>query len=324
MQARNWHGIEVAELLKLLGTDVDSGLNEEEVAKRQEKFGANELPEPKKDPALIKFFKHFNDVLIYVLLAAAIVTLFLGHYIDTAVILMVVVINAIIGYIQQNKAEKALDSIRKMLSLKATTLRNSVRREVPSAQLVPGDIAVLTAGDRIPADIRILEADNLNVEESSLTGESTAVEKNSATLPDDTGLGDRLNMLFAGTTIASGSGTGIVVAIGSDTELGKISSSMEEVDQLQTPLLKQTAAFGKIISLIIVVSAIVMFGIGYVFHDYETADLLLAIIGLTVAAIPEACRLCCPSSWRLAYSAWRGRTLLSVICHLLRLLERSL
>ncbi|WP_223641434.1 cation-transporting P-type ATPase [Planococcus sp. 4-30] len=287
MQERNWYGIDLVELLKILGTDADKGLNMEEVARRQAEFGANELPEPKKDPALIKFFKNFNDVLIYVLLAAAVVTLFLGHYIDTAVILMVVVINAIIGYIQQSKAEKALDSIRKMLSLKATALRSSVRREVASSELVPGDIVVLSAGDRIPADIRILEADNLNVEESSLTGESTAVEKNPALLPDDTGLGDRLNMLFAGTTIASGSGTGIVVAIGAATELGKISSSIEEVDQLQTPLLKQTAAFGKVISLIIVISAVLMFGIGYVFHDYGTADLLLAIIGLTVAAIPE-------------------------------------
>ncbi|WP_142828676.1 cation-transporting P-type ATPase [Planococcus soli] len=287
MKTENWYGIGVADLLKIFKTDSDTGLSEEEAANRQAEFGPNELPEPKKDPALIKFFKHFNDVLIYVLLGAAVITFFLGHYVDTAVILMVVVINAIIGYIQQSKAEKALDSIRKMLSLKATTLRNSVRREVPSAELVPEDIAVLTAGDRIPADIRILEADNLNVEESSLTGESTAVEKNSAVLPDDTGLGDRLNMLFAGTTVSSGSGTGIVVAIGANTELGKISSSMEEVDQLQTPLLKQTAAFGKVISLIIVISAAVMFGIGYVFHDYETADLLLAIIGLTVAAIPE-------------------------------------
>lgn len=287
MQDKKWYGIESAKVLELLSTDLESGLDEILVAKRQAEFGANELPEPKKDPALVKFFKHFNDVLIYVLLAAAVVTLFLGHYIDTAVILMVVVINAIIGYIQQSKAEKALDSIRKMLSLKATVLRNSVRKEVPSAELVPGDIVVLMAGDRIPADSRILEADNLNVEESSLTGESTAVEKNPAVLSDDTGLGDRLNMLFAGTTIASGSGIGIVVAIGADTELGKISSSMEEVDQLQTPLLKQTAAFGKVISLIIVISAAVMFGIGYLFHDYETADLLLAIIGLTVAAIPE-------------------------------------
>ena len=287
MQDKKWHGIESAELMRLCDTNTDNGLSDEEAAKRQEEFGANELPEPKKDSALIKFFKHFNDVLIYVLLAAAVITLFLGHFIDTGVILMVVVINAIIGYIQQNKAEKALDSIRKMLSLKATALRSSVRKEVPSADLVPGDLVLLSAGDKIPADIRILEADNLNVEESSLTGESTAVEKNSAVLPEDTGLADRLNMVFAGTTVSSGSGTGIVVAIGADTELGKISSSMEEVDQLQTPLLKQTAAFGKVISLIIVVSAALMFGIGYLFHDYGTSELLLAVIGLTVAAIPE-------------------------------------
>ncbi|MGB6409171.1 MAG: HAD-IC family P-type ATPase [Planococcus donghaensis] len=287
MQAKNWCGIDAVELLKIFDTDVEVGLSEEIAKKRHEEYGANELPEPKQESKFFKFFKHFNDVLIYVLLVAAIITLFLGHWIDTAVILMVVVINAIIGYIQQTKAEKALESIRKMLSLKATVIRVSVRQEVLSAELVPGDIVVLSAGEKNSADIRILEAVTLQVEESSLTGESTAVEKNSAVLPKDTVLADRLNMVFAGTTIASGSGIGVVVAIGSDTELGKISSSIEEVDRLQTPLLKQTAAFGKVISLTIVISSFAIFVVGYLFHDYATSDLLLAIIGLAVAAIPE-------------------------------------
>ncbi|EGA89775.1 HAD superfamily ATPase [Planococcus donghaensis MPA1U2] len=287
MQAKNWCGIDAVELLKIFDTDVEVGLSEDIAKKRHEEYGANELPEPKQESKFFKFFKHFNDVLIYVLLVAAIITLFLGHWIDTAVILMVVVINAIIGYIQQTKAEKALESIRKMLSLKATVIRDSVRQEVLSAELVPGDIVVLSAGEKNSADIRILEAVTLQVEESSLTGESTAVEKNSAVLPKDTVLADRLNMVFAGTTIASGSGIGVVVAIGSDTELGKISSSIEEVDRLQTPLLKQTAAFGKVISLTIVISSFVIFVVGYLFHDYATSDLLLAIIGLAVAAIPE-------------------------------------
>lgn len=287
MQAKNWYGIDTVDLLKVLETDAEVGLSEEKAKKRHEEYGANELPEPKREPKLIKFFKHFNDVLIYVLLAAAVITLLLGHLIDTAVILMVVVINAVIGYIQQSKAEKALESIKKMLSLKAIVLRDSVRREVRSAELVPGDLVVLSAGEKNSADIRILKAANLKVEESSLTGESEAVEKNSAVLPNDTVLGDRLNMVFAGTTIASGSGIGVVVAIGSATELGQISSSIEEVDRLQTPLLKQTAAFGKVISLTIIISSFVIFTIGYLFHDYATAELLLAIIGLAVAAIPE-------------------------------------
>ncbi|ANU23945.1 HAD-IC family P-type ATPase [Planococcus donghaensis] len=287
MQAKNWCGIDAVELLKIFDTDVEVGLSEEIAKKRHEEYGANELPEPKQESKFFKFFKHFNDVLIYVLLVAAVITLFLGHGIDTAVILMVVVINAIIGYIQQSKAEKALEGIRKMLSLKATVIRSSVRREVLSSDLVPGDIIVISAGEKNSADIRILEAVNLKVEESSLTGESVAVEKSSAVLPNDTVLADRLNMVFAGTTIASGSGIGMVVAIGSNTELGKISSSIEDVDRLQTPLLKQTAAFGKVISSTIVISSVAIFTIGYLFHDYATADLLLAIIGLAVAAIPE-------------------------------------
>lgn len=263
------------------------GLSEVEVVERLKIFGANELPQGKREPGVIKFFKHFHDVLIYVLLAAAVITVVLGHYIDTSVILAVVVINAAIGYIQQSKAEKALDSIREMLSFKAGVLREGKRKDILAADLVPGDLVYLRAGDKVPADIRLVEASNLQVEESSLTGESDAVNKQTERLSSDTVLGDRSNMAFAGTAVAAGSGFGVVIATGGDTELGKISSAMESVEKLQTPLLKQTAQFGKVISVIIVLSAIGMFFIGYWVHDYATAELLLAIIGLTVAAIPE-------------------------------------
>ncbi|MGM0899299.1 MAG: cation-transporting P-type ATPase [Bacillota bacterium] len=287
MAEEQWFNRELKDVLGEQAVCLEEGLSEEEAMKRLETWGYNELPEGKPELAIIKFLKHFNDVLIYVLLAAAVITVVLGHYLDTSVILAVVVINATIGYIQQNKAEKALEGIRNMLSVKAAVRRYGKRMEIPATELVPGDLVYLRAGDKVPADMRLVEESNLQVEESSLTGESDAVDKQTEKLPSDTVLGDRTNMVFAGTSVASGSGMGIVVATGERTELGKISSAMESVEKLQTPLLKQTAQFGKLISVIIVLSAIGMFFIGYWFHDYETAELLLAIIGLTVAAIPE-------------------------------------
>ncbi|MBT2584164.1 cation-transporting P-type ATPase [Planococcus sp. ISL-109] len=287
MAEEQWFHRELKDVLDEQAVRLEQGLNEAEASNRLETWGYNELPEGKRKPAIVKFLKHFHDVLIYVLLAAAVITVVLGHYLDTTVILAVVVINATIGYIQQNKAEKALESIRNMLSVKAAVLRSGKRMEIPATELVPGDLVYLRAGDKVPADMRLAEESNLQVEESSLTGESDAVDKQMDKLPGDTVLGDRTNMVFAGTLVASGSGLGIVVATGEHTELGKISSAMESVEKLQTPLLKQTAQFGKLISVIIVLSATGMFFIGYWFHDYETAELLLAIIGLTVAAIPE-------------------------------------
>lgn len=287
MSELKWHQYKSVGVLEKQDVNPDSGLSESEVVERLSKWGNNELPETKSVSAIVKFLKHFHDVLIYVLLAAAVITILLGHYMDTVVIMAVVVINATIGYFQENKAEKALEGIRNMLSVKATVLRSGNKVSIDAAEMVPGDIAVLRTGDKVPADMRLLEAANLQVEESSLTGESLAVEKQICELPEDTVLGDRTNMVFAGTAVAAGSGRGVVVATGANTELGKISSAMVSVEKLQTPLLKQTADFGKLISVIVVFSAIVMFFIGYWFHDYGTAELLLAIIGLTVAAIPE-------------------------------------
>lgn len=282
-----WFSYELAEVLEKQAVDLNEGLTSDEAEKRLSGYGKNELPEEKGNPAILKYLKHFHDVLIYVLLVAAVITVGLGHYIDTAVILAVVIINAAIGFIQESKAEKALEGIRNMLSIKAAVMRSGRKTEIQSVELVPGDIVFLRAGDKMPADIRVLEAVSLQAEESSLTGESDAVEKQVLSLPENTVLADRSNMVFAGTSIASGTGVGIVVVTGASTELGKISSAMASVEKLQTPLLKQTADFGKLISVVIVISAIAMFFIGYWFHDYGTAELLLAVIGLTVAAIPE-------------------------------------
>lgn len=287
MSEKKWFNVSVEDVNREVKTDLNKGLSTEEVDERLQEYGSNQLPEKEKKSELAKFFSHFDDILIYILLAAAVVTLVLGHYVDTVVILLVAVINALIGYVQENKAEKALEGIKEMLSLQATVLRNGKREDIESADLVPGDVVLLKAGDKVPADIRLVQADRLNVEESPLTGESTSVEKQTEVLPEETVLAERTNLLFSGTAVSSGSAKGIVIATGEQTELGQINRSISDVEDIKTPLLKQIDTFGKTISIVILVLATGLFGFGLVIHDYEWGELLLSVIGLTVAAIPE-------------------------------------
>ena len=286
-EMKHWHSIEIEEVIRLTESDSNNGLSENEIKERLQAFGKNVLPEKKKKGVIIRFLKHFNDILIYVLFAAAIINIFLEKYIDTIIILMVTVINASIGFFQENKAEKALEDIKKMLSLKAQVVRNGKREEIDASELTIGDIVILSPGDKVPADLRLIKTDNLKIEESPLTGESVPSEKRPEVLPDDTMLGDRINMAFSSTTVSAGTGTGIVVAVGKDTEIGKINQMMSTVEELTTPLLKQTAQFGKMVSVVILVGAAIIFLFGYLFHDYEPYQLLLSVIGLAIAAIPE-------------------------------------
>ncbi|OJF94578.1 cation-transporting P-type ATPase [Alkalibacterium sp. 20] len=287
MAETKWFHLSSEETEKETETDTQTGLNDQEVKKRQEEYGLNKLPKKKKTPVWVKFFRQFNDVLIYILLFAAVVTFILGHYADTVVILLVAIINAVIGYVQERKAEKALEGIKKMLSLEAVVLRNEQKREVDATELVPGDIVILNPGDKVPADIRLFDTDKLKVEESPLTGESTSVEKQTHVLEEDTPLGDRINMVFSGTSVSSGTAKGIVVETGETTEIGEINRSMGEVEEIKTPLLQQTDRFGKTISVVILVFAVILFAVGLIVHDYEWGELLLSVISLTVAAIPE-------------------------------------
>ncbi|MCC5839640.1 MAG: cation-transporting P-type ATPase [Opitutales bacterium] len=264
-----------------------TGLSEEEAVKRLETVGPNELPAAEMEGLLKRFFKHFHDVLIYILIGAAIITALLGHWIDTGVILAVVVINAIIGFVQEGKAEEALEGIRKMLSLHAQARRSGEWQEVEAATLVPGDYVRLRSGDRVPADIRLLEATNLRIEESALTGESVAAEKSAEAVGQGTPVGDRVGMAFSGSLVAAGRGAGVVVATGSKTEIGKINTMIAEVEKLDTPLTIQMRRFGKVLSGIIILMAVGMFGFGYVFHEYTLDELFFASIGFAVAAIPE-------------------------------------
>jgi len=283
----NWHNLSVEQIIEKLKTSINTGLSSAQAQKNLLEFGENKLPEKKKQSILVRFFKHFHDILIYVLFVAAAITLWMHHYADTIVILAVTVINAAIGFIQEGKAEKALADIKKLLSLKANVLRNSERIEIDADQLTIGDIVFLNAGDKIPADLRLVKTDNLKVEESILTGEAMPSEKHTNVLDEDTVLGDIENMAFSGTTVSAGFGIGVVVAVGCETQIGKISQMMSEVEPITTPLLKQTAQFGTMISLSIVAIGLIVFAFGFFLRDYDMTELIMSVIGLIVAAIPE-------------------------------------
>jgi magnesium-transporting ATPase (P-type) len=263
------------------------GLTADEAAARLAAVGPNRLPDAAKEGLLKRFFKHFHDLLIYILIAAAAVTAVLGHWVDTGVILAVVIINAIIGFIQEGKAEQALEGIRKMLSLHAHTRRDGEWVELEADDLVPGDLVRLRSGDRVPADLRLLEAVNLRIDEAALTGESAPIEKNPEPVTEDAGIGDRYGMAYSGTMVAAGRGVGVVTATGPATELGRINKMIAEVETLATPLTRQMNRFSQILAVVIVCLAVVMGLIGWLLHDFSTGELFFAAIGFAVAAIPE-------------------------------------
>ncbi|WP_019023905.1 MULTISPECIES: cation-transporting P-type ATPase [unclassified Thioalkalivibrio] len=263
------------------------GLSAEAARERLDQYGSNQLRPPEQASLIRRFFRHFHNILIYILLAAAAGTALLGHWVDTGVILAVVLINTLIGFVQEGKAEKALDAIRKMLSPRALALRDGHRREVPAEELVPGDIVYLQAGDRVPADLRLLEVKNLRIEEAVLTGESVAVEKYPEAVAREADLGDRTCMAFSGTLVAFGRGHGVVVATGEYTEIGRISSMLGEVESLQTPLVRQMEQFGRWLAGVVVVISAATFAFGYWVRSYPLDEMFLAAASLAVSSIPE-------------------------------------
>lgn len=282
----DWHILDVAETLKQQETD-HKGLTEQQAADRQNRYGINQLPQPARQDWLVRFIKQFHNVLIYVLLIAAAITALLNHWVDTSVIVAVVVINALVGVLQEGKAERALDAIRKMLALQATVIREGKRSTISAEELVPGDLVLLEAGDKVPADVRLIKSHNLSVQEAILTGESMPVEKGTEPVDVNAALGDRSCMAFSGTTVTSGQGQGIVIATATTTEIGRISGMLAQVKTLTTPLVEQMDTFAKWLSLVIVVIALVIFVAGYWLLEYEFSELFMAVVGLTVAAIPE-------------------------------------
>ncbi|MDR2726895.1 MAG: HAD-IC family P-type ATPase, partial [Deltaproteobacteria bacterium] len=282
-----WFAKDAASVLEKLQSSPDNGLSAAQAAERLEAFGRNELPPAEADHALIRFLRHFHDILIYILFVCGFVTCVLGHYADTVIILAVAVVNAGIGYFQENKAEKALNDIRKLLSPRALAIRDGTRVEVDAARLTLGDIVCLAPGDKIPADLRLFRADALRVEESALTGEAMPAEKHTRPIAPETVLGDRANMAYCGTTVSAGTGCGVVVDIGTDTEIGRISQLIAAVSDTTTPLIRQMASFGQTVSVAIIGVAALVYLFGHFFRDYGPSELLLSTIGLAIAAIPE-------------------------------------
>lgn len=281
-----WHTLSAEKVAKALQTDGE-GLSSAEARRRLDQLGPNELPLQKGKSPLLRFLLQFHNVLIYVLLAAGIITLLMEHWVDAGVIIGVVFINAVVGFIQEGKAEAALEGIRRMLSLEAGVIREGRRRSIPAAELVPGDRVALASGDRVPADLRLLQVRDLRVEESPLTGESEAVDKQVAVLDPETVLADRTNLAFAGTRVTYGRAQGLVVATGTRTEIGRISGMMDRVNAPRTPLLRQMDRFGKVLSFVILALTAGLFALGALLHDYALSELFLAVIGMAVAAIPE-------------------------------------
>ncbi|WP_306117571.1 MULTISPECIES: cation-transporting P-type ATPase [unclassified Roseitalea] len=285
--AQRWHDQPHETALEALRTRAETGLDAGEVERRRRAHGANRLPEPRRAGPLVRFVRQFHNLLIYVLLGAGSVTALLGHLVDTVVILAVVMVNALIGFIQEGKAESALAAIRNILAPQATVLRNGRRQTVASDQIVPGDIAIIEAGDRVPADIRLIEARGLRIEEAALTGESVAVEKASGAVAADAPLGDRRSMAFSGTMAAAGQGRGVVVATGPQTEIGRISGMIARVESTQTPLLRQMTVFAKWLTGFILAFCLLILAFGLTLGGYGFTELFMALVGLAVAAIPE-------------------------------------
>jgi magnesium-transporting ATPase (P-type) len=281
-----WHNLEPDEIYTQLKTSMH-GLSLEEAQKRLERYGYNEMPTPKHKSFLARFLLQFHNILIYVLLAAALVTALLSHWIDTGVILGVVIINAIIGVVQEGKAEKALDAIRKMLSHHAMVRRDGKLVNIPANELVIGDIIVLQSGDKVPADLRLIQLKELRIDEALLTGESLPSEKKIMKVPKETAIAERECIAYSGTLVTFGTATGVVVATAEDTEIGHISSMLSDVEQLTTPLLRQVDGFAKLLTLGIVILASFAFIIGYFVHEYTAVEMFMAAVGLAVAAIPE-------------------------------------
>ncbi len=283
---RDWHAMSVEDVLAAMGGDA-SGLTSSEAEERLSIHGLNRLPQARGRGPLARFALQFNNLLIYVLIVAAIISFLLGHAIDAAVIMGVVVINAVVGFVQEGKAERALEAIRSMIDPHARVLRDGMRISVAAERIVPGDIVLIEAGDRVPADLRVIRARSLKVDESILTGESVPVDKDVSPVPDDAALGDRTSMAFSGTLVAAGQGAGIVVGTGASTELGHISTLIGTVETLKTPLIRQMDVFAKQLTFIILAISALTFLAAYFLRAYSADEAFMVVVGLAVAAIPE-------------------------------------
>jgi len=283
----NWHQKDINSVYKELHTS-EKGISSEDALKRLEKYGPNELKEKEKKTVFMLFLDQFKDFMILVLIAAAIISGFIGEPIDTLAIIVIVFINAIIGFIQEYRAEKAMAALKKMAAPFAIVSRDGIAKNIPASEIVPGDIVFLDAGRIVPADLRLTDSQRLMVEEAALTGESIPVEKVSTVISDENiPLGDRKNMAYKGTFVTYGRGAGIATATGMQTELGKIATMLQEQEEVKTPLQKRLIKFGKKLAVAILVICAIVFVFGII-RGEPPLLMLLTAISLAVAAIPEA------------------------------------
>ena len=282
----NWHYLPTNEVLTVTGSSLN-GLRSEDASLKLAEYGLNELQEKKKKPAWLLFLHQFKDFMILVLMAAAVIAGIAGDITDTMIILVIVLLNAIVGFVQEYRAEKAMDALKKIAALQAQVLRDGKPVLIPSSEIVPGDLVLLEAGNVVPADLRLIETFSLKIDESALTGESVLAEKNERRLEEvDLAIGDKLNMAFKSTLVTNGRAKGIVVATGMQTEIGLIARMLQQ-DEAATPLQKRMADFGRKLSYIILFICLLLFGIGLL-RGEQPLSMLLVSISLAVAAIPEA------------------------------------
>ena len=281
-----YHGQSTADVLAALSAE-RTGLTSDEAARRLAEHGPNQLPEAPRRSPVLRFLSQFHNVLIYVLLGSAAVTGVLREWVDTGEILAVVLANSVIGYIQEGRAEQAMEAIRGMLAPRSAVLRDGRRATVDASALVPGDIVLIEPGDRVPADLRLLEARGMKVDEAILTGESVPVDKSVAPVAGDAALGDRSSMLFSGTLVAAGTGRGVIAFTGPDTQIGRISGMLAQVETLTTPLVAQMNTVSRWLTVFILLVAAALLAYGYFVGHVPFAQLFMIIVGLSVAAIPE-------------------------------------
>jgi len=281
-----WHTQSAGEILEKLGTNIE-GLTEDEARLRLEKFGPNRLAEEKRTPVFETILHQFKDPLIYILLIAGVVTILLQDYIDAAVIFAVVVLNAIIGFVQEYKAEESIRALKKLLALKALVIRDSFEQEIDAEEIVPGDIVLLQSGQKVPADLRLTQAKEFQVDESAFTGESTPASKMTEPIPEpNLQPFEKRNMVFMGGVVASGRATGVVVETGPATQLGQISEEVRAVGTVKTPLQGRIEGLTRYIIFVIIVFGLVGFSVGFALGE-DLLQLLLAMIAMAVAAVPE-------------------------------------
>ncbi len=283
---KNWHNLPAAEVIGLLQADLEQGLGAAEVDQRQQQFGRNVLTQKKGQHPLVLFLLQFNQPLVYILLGATVITAALQEWVDSGVIFGVVLVNSVIGFVQESKAVKAMDALSRSMDSEATVRRSGQKQIVSSTELVPGDVVLLHSGDKVPADLRILHSRELQIDESALTGESVSAAKHTDSVAADTGLGDRLNMSYSSTLVTYGTGIGVVVATGDQTEMGRINELMAAADVLATPLTKKIAHFSGMLLWVILGLAGVTLVVG-VLRGEPLFDMFMAAVALSVGAIPE-------------------------------------